>query len=299
MKRKISFILVLTIIFSVALSPHVFAYQIGDVIGSSLTTDIVAQINGYDIASYNYQGYTYVVAEDLANYGFSVQYDNSTRSLGVYRNYGVTNIYSSYTKPKVSSNDIGKVAYKLLYTDIATYLDGTYVNSYNIDGKTIICFNDLAGYGTINYDNNSRKLTLDIPGIAKKPASSYTANTTPAPSNQKLQRNDIEITLKPDASSVFFVNKSNAPFSFSVLCINGGLIMRPNNSSNGVVVNPGETKLVQWVYDGIFNKRGANHGLNSYGYVVIKWNGKQYYADFTVNGITTFYRGNARGPIAE
>ena len=167
MKRKISFILVLTIILSILLSLSVFAYKIGDVIGTSLTTDIVAQINGYDIASYNYQGYTYIVAEDLANYGFSVQYDNSTRTLGIYRNYGVTNIYSTYTKPAVSSKDVGKVAYKLLYTDIATYLDGTYVNSYNIDGKTIICFDDLAGYGTLNYDNNSRKLTLDIPGIAK------------------------------------------------------------------------------------------------------------------------------------
>jgi len=35
---------------------------------------------------------------------------------------------------------------------------------------------------------------------------------------------------------------------------------------------------------------------NSEGYCVMKWNGTQYYAEYGVNGITTFYRGNVNGP---
>jgi hypothetical protein len=35
---------------------------------------------------------------------------------------------------------------------------------------------------------------------------------------------------------------------------------------------------------------------NSIGYCVLEWNGTQYYAEYGVNGITTFYRGNVNGP---
>ena len=118
--------------------------------------------------------------------------------------------------------------------------------------------------------------------------------------NTKLSREDIEITLKPGGSGIIFVNKSSLPYSFSALSINGGIILRPYNREEDVIVKPGETKFVDWYYDGTFNIKGTDNGLNSYGYVVIEWNGKQYYADFTTSGITTFHRGNARsGPIAE
>lgn len=165
MKKIIAFLMVAVLL---VMSTTVFAYRIGDVIGTSLTTDIVAQINGYDIASYNYQGYTYVIAEDLANYGFTVSYDNYSRTLSLTRNYGVSQIYSTYKKPAVSSKDVGKKAFNLLYTDIKTYIDGKYVNSYNINGQTIIAFDDLAGYGSYIWDNNTRKITLDMPGIEKR-----------------------------------------------------------------------------------------------------------------------------------
>lgn len=165
--KKIIALLMTTVLFIMS-TTSVFAYRIGDVIGASLVTDIVAQINGYDIASYNCQGFTYVIAEDLANYGFGVNYNNYTRTLSITRNYGVSQIYSNYKKPAVDLNDVGKTAYNLLYTDIVTYLDGRYINSYNINGQTIIAFDDLASYGYYVYDNNTRRISLDIPGIEKK-----------------------------------------------------------------------------------------------------------------------------------
>lgn len=161
---------------------------------------------------------------------------------------------------------------------------------YAADGRTIvIAKREIDAYKAVGWYTEPVKNV-----VVNTPATNTATNTT-----AKLTRNDIEITLKPGGSSVIFVNKSNAPYKFSVISINNALIMRPYNKSGDVVVAPGETKLVEWYYDGIFNEKGDNNGLNSYGYVVIEWNGKQYYADFTVNGITTFYRGNARGPVAE
>ena len=176
LKMKKVLMLFLTLMLLFMFSTVAFAYRIGDVIGASLITDIVAKINGYDIASYNYQGYTYVVAEDLANYGFSVSYDNNSRSLSITRNYGVTNIYSTYKKEAVAAKDVGKKAYNILYTDIKTYLDGNYVPSYNINGKTIINFESLKNYGTYVWDNATRKISLDMSGIEKKGYASQISN---------------------------------------------------------------------------------------------------------------------------
>ncbi len=144
-------------------------YKIGDSVGFSLTTDIAAQINGYDIPSYNYGGYIYVIVEDLANYGFNVIYNNDTRSLHITRDYGTSRVFSTYRKPEIASRSIGTRAFDILYTDIRTYVDGRYVNSYNIDGRTIIAFDELAPYGTYTWDDVARKITLDIAGIKNRP----------------------------------------------------------------------------------------------------------------------------------
>lgn len=177
MKKLLSPLLIALLIISLSMTG--FAYNIGDVIGKTLTTDIVAQINGYDIPSYNYNGYTYIVAEDLANYGFSVSYNNATRTLGIKRNYAVTQLNTTYKKPAVSAADVGKVAFNILYTDITTYIEDTYVNSYNINGQTIIAFDSLASFGACAWDNNTRKITLDIPGIAKKATTPTSGNYYP------------------------------------------------------------------------------------------------------------------------
>ena len=166
MKKYIALILSVVI---VAAAIPVGAYRVGDVVGYALTTDIAATINGYDIPSYNVDGYTYIVVEDLRYYGFAVNYDNATRSLAVSRNYAQNWVSKSYSKPAVLPHLIGKRAYSLLYTDIKTYLDGYYVHSYNINGQTIIRFDSLAAYGTVAYDNGKREISLNISGINYNP----------------------------------------------------------------------------------------------------------------------------------
>lgn len=139
--------------------------RVGDVIGSALKTDIVASINGHHIPSFNVDGITYIVAEDLRYYGFSVVYDNNSRSLSISRDYSQGWVTKNYTKPYVAPNQVGIKEHNLLYTDISTYLDGNHTPSYNINGQTIIRFDSLAAYGSVNYDNASRQMTLSLSGI--------------------------------------------------------------------------------------------------------------------------------------
>lgn len=139
----------------------VSAANVGDVIGYTMYTDIVTSINNYNIASFNIDGYTGVVAEDLRNYGFDVQWVPENRALYITR--GTTNtVTSTYVAPKIPISKVGQKAQDILYTDIKCYINGNYVQSYNINGQTIINFNDLTPFGSINYNNNTRKLDLTI-----------------------------------------------------------------------------------------------------------------------------------------
>lgn len=158
-KKTIVLSLCLALI-SASLLP-VAANQIGSVIGETVYTDIIASINDYNIASYNFNGYTAVVAEDLRNYGFDVKWSPEERALYITR--GRTNkVASTYIAPIVSPGDVGKTAQSVLYTDIKTYINGNEVSSYNIGGNTIIYFNDLAAFGSISYSDSIRRIDLDI-----------------------------------------------------------------------------------------------------------------------------------------
>lgn len=151
-----------------------YAAKVGDVIGFTRYTDIVASINNHNIASFNIDGYTGVVAEDLRNYGFDVTWVAEERALYITR--GTTNnVASTYVAPKIRSSVLGTKAQNILYTDIKCYINGNYVQSYNINGQTIINFNDLNCFGSVAYDNATRKLELTVnDGLAFRPNSWYT-----------------------------------------------------------------------------------------------------------------------------
>lgn len=139
----------------------VSAYEVGDVVGYTRYTDIVASINNHNIASFNIDGYTGVVAEDLRNYGFDVNWVPEERALYISR--GATNaVQSNYVAQKLSAAVLGTKAQDILYTDIKCYINGNFVQSYNINGQTIILFNDLSCFGEVSYDNNTRKLDLTV-----------------------------------------------------------------------------------------------------------------------------------------
>ena len=135
------------------------------VIDYVLYTDIRTYIDGVEISSYNINGYTAVVVEDLAFYGFDVIWNGSARTLTAKRTVG-----KPITGSAVSSTSGGKVgtrAMPVYATDIRTYFDGVEFKSYNVGGKTIVYVDDLANKYSSSYDWNQSAKTLKM-GLSDK-----------------------------------------------------------------------------------------------------------------------------------
>lgn len=162
MKRKIlGFIL---IVVSILMIGTVGNAKNGDVVGYAKYTDIAAYINHYPITSYNINGYTAVVAEDLRNYGFDVKWNAYERSLKIVRNTLAKSI-TPYGNVYNNSSKIGQNASPYLETDIKTYINGKLVESFNIDGRTIIYFEDLKPYGEVIWVPEIRAIKMWIDGL--------------------------------------------------------------------------------------------------------------------------------------
>lgn len=83
MKRLFTAALSAALLLSLALPSS--AAGTGRAVDWALYTDITAQINGHPLRSYNVNGSTAVVAEDLRGYGFQVLWDAEDRTLSVER----------------------------------------------------------------------------------------------------------------------------------------------------------------------------------------------------------------------
>ena len=79
MKRLFTAALSAALLLSLALPSS--AAGTGRAVDWALYTDITAQINGHPLRSYNVNGSTAVVAEDLRGYGFQVLWDAEDRTL--------------------------------------------------------------------------------------------------------------------------------------------------------------------------------------------------------------------------
>ena len=132
----------------------------GNTLGSVLHTDIKAYINGNAIPSYNINGNTAVVVEDLEYYGFKLDWNASARTISV-----ISYDANKTVKPLAvseSTGATGSVAFPYVYTDIKAYINGIEVRSYNINGKTCIIIDDLKAYGRIDWDNSKREIRLTV-----------------------------------------------------------------------------------------------------------------------------------------
>ena len=105
-------------------------------LGTAYKSSITAYIDGYYIPTIDYNGNTYVIAEDLNNYGFDVQWVSEERALKIKAD-------PSKAKGHISSS-LTENSFNVIKSDIKTfYYNGTtnsYVEvaSYNIGGKTLI-----------------------------------------------------------------------------------------------------------------------------------------------------------------
>ena len=162
MKRIFS--LAAAVLMLCAILLPVSAVQVGEQVDWVLYTDIVTYIDGCPIRSYNIGGYTYVVAEELAQYGFAVEWLPSKKKLCILaqRTADPTQYVSSFVPSEEEGKRPGEPILPVLHTDIVTEIRGQAVTSYNIGGFTCIGVDDLATCFAEEYiwDGEARTLSL-------------------------------------------------------------------------------------------------------------------------------------------
>ena len=212
MKKKL-LCLTAALLMLTTLAVPVSAYNPGDLVGTYAYTDITTYINNVPIRSFNINWETAVVVEDLADYGFDVVWDPTPgiRNLKVTRNYSKP-IKASYI-PTASRQRNGQYAGDVLYTDILTFFEGQKVDSFNINGRTIVYVNDIAKFyaqpGTYTYNDATRVLSLNLK------SSSVTPSPAPAPAPSVPAA--LRITSQPKNVSA----NANSVVQFSVTASGG------------------------------------------------------------------------------
>ncbi|MCL2753172.1 MAG: hypothetical protein FWE44_03385 [Defluviitaleaceae bacterium] len=114
--------------------------NVGDWMGYVLHTDIRVFVNNVEIMGYNIDGQTFVVASDLRAFNINVFWDEDARVVKIARG-------ASNEQPRDvghTTQDIGSIAHNFYYTDIAVYIDDTPVESFNINGSTVVRITDVA-----------------------------------------------------------------------------------------------------------------------------------------------------------
>ena len=105
-------------------------------------SDIDTYINNYPISAYGVYGKMAVVAEDLRDYGFDVVWDEAARALHITRNSSVMQLTrKDVYKPNYPSGTFFSDIYK---SDIKVDYNGTQLQSYALNGYTLIPINDFA-----------------------------------------------------------------------------------------------------------------------------------------------------------
>lgn len=153
---------IISLLLAVIILSFVIPIYADTVIDYVLFTDIRTYISGVEISSYNIKGNTAVVVEDLADYGFDVTWNGDSRTLSVSRNTSKSIIGGEIST--VSGGKVGDKAMPVYATDIRTYLDGNYTESYNVGGRTIVYVDDLAKFYSASdgYAWNGTDKTLSL-----------------------------------------------------------------------------------------------------------------------------------------
>jgi len=153
MKRYITCLFIFVILLLSSLTTAISAASPGEPLGWVLSTDISARIDNWTIESYNINGNTYIIVEDLVEYGFDVIWDGTSKTLRISdTRTALPDDYSPSKRFPPKSNAVGKRMMQYLYTDIKTYIGDTEVMSYNIGGMTCICVDDLAAHFASRYE---------------------------------------------------------------------------------------------------------------------------------------------------
>ena len=128
-----------------------------EVVGSIYSTDIVGFIDHLAVPTYNIGGSTVVIVRDLECYGFTVSYDDSTRTATIYRD---RTVFPWPLPPTYNPHPVGTRIADLSSTDIKAFYNGNLVQSYNIEGRTAILLRDLNLVGDVYFDEEKRQVDI-------------------------------------------------------------------------------------------------------------------------------------------
>ena len=152
----------------------------GEVIGEVLSTDIVAFIDEQPIESFNINDYTYIIAEDLRGYGFSVVWDADARTLSIERDKDADRDFLPMDKVNIKKSEVPFRAhvFDVYSTDIVTFIGGIPANAYNVNGQTLIMIDELSKYGAFSYNDGERCVKIDMAGFDEENILANPANET-------------------------------------------------------------------------------------------------------------------------
>ena len=153
-------------------------------------TDIRAFVDSRLINSFNINGWTGIVAEDLSAFGFTVIWDAQRRTLEVGDRDFLYPGQVSY--PKLNE-------YKVYKTDIKTYVCGEEVTAFNIGGYTVIFIDELMRYGDVIWDPDARTIsfTYKEPWYAKLTPQSHVQDNA---CNGELGEIDAQFSRNADGT---------------------------------------------------------------------------------------------------
>ena len=141
------------------------AYAAEEVIGHALYTDIVTEIDGHPIASYNVGGHTAVMVQDLNWYGLYVYWNEAARAVYVWpgsaRPGGVSVETPEYV-PQPPEGKVGDAAYPIYASDIKVYVAGEEKESFNIGGHVMVYLSDLLPYGELNWNEEEKLAQFQV-----------------------------------------------------------------------------------------------------------------------------------------
>ena len=182
----------LALIFTVSLFISANA-KTGDISGTFVHTDIKAYINGNYIPSYNINGWTGIVAEDLADFGFDVYWNGDERTLEVL---SVATNKDGGKKETENKMPVGSFAGYIYETDIKTFVAGDEVTAFNIGGRTIIFIDELLRFGDVIWNGAERKISYNFvsPWSIDLYERNYQAETKDAVSSFSLKYTPLEVT---------------------------------------------------------------------------------------------------------
>ena len=156
--------ILIIILFLVLINTTTFAnLQIGDKIGDVLYTDIVTEINGQEIQSFNINGSTAIYVVEAKKLGCDVIWNDEKRLVSINENDVLKPIYMDKSLEKSGNNNyqIGNKINDVLYTDIQTKINGITIESFNINGSTAIYVSALRETGaTVTWNASDRRVII-------------------------------------------------------------------------------------------------------------------------------------------